>query len=176
MSFSTDSHCSPYIVFHLSNHSSHISVFFIPSPRVLSFCLIFPMQVSVEEQYLSPLLQVLLTGSCFLLCFLMLHFPPFLSFSNYFLPISLVPLLQQYLCCLKIPVTLVYSMSILSPNTFSFLPLLSMTINLVSETSLHSSPRSVEVEFNIRLLFRQSYFIHPLFLKAQKDKILECAL
>lgn len=95
------------------------------------------------------------------ICFSTLHFPSFCLLPATFSSISLVPLLQQYLCCLKIPgcsVALMYSTSIYSssPTLFLFLPLLAMSINLISETSLHSSPGSVEAGFNVRLLFRSS--------------------
>lgn len=144
----------------LSNHSSHTPVFFIPSPRVLSFCCIFPMQVSVEEFHFSPLLQFLLTGSCFLLnVFLPCIFPLSVFFQPPSLP-SVLFLFSSSTCVASRSQTAQLLSYIphrsSSPTLFLFLPLLPMTINLISETSLHSSPGSADAGFNIRLLFRSS--------------------
>lgn len=94
------------------------------------------------------------------ICFPTLHFPSFCLLPATFSSTSLVPLLQQYLCCLKIPGCSVLSYiphQSSSPTLLLFLPLLPMSINLISETSLHSSPGSVEAGFNVRLLFRSSF-------------------
>lgn len=137
---------------------------------MLPFCLTFPMQSSAEKSHLSPLLKFLLTGSCILL-YVFLPCSFFLPFSNHLVPHQscssspAVPALPQDTRLLSCSL---YSTSILIPHVFFCSYHSYQWENFISETSLHISPRWVEVGFNIRLLFRSSLL--PSILSSWRPK------
>lgn len=144
-----------------------MGVIFLPHISNASFCWGIPSFSTVVVSSHRFLLSVI--------CFPILHFPPF--FFQPPSPPCLVPLFSSSTCIASRSQT---------PQLHSYIPrqssrpsFLSSSFsywgqNLVSKTSLHSSPRSVEVGFNIRTLFRSSLVhlvCHPEGPKGQNSRM-----
>lgn len=170
--FCTDSHCCLHIAFPLSNHLSHTSL----SLLILHGCYLFASYFQCKFLLRNPIFLYCFFSQVLAFCYVFLYCIFLLSFSSHLLPHVLF-LFSSSTCIASRSQT---------PQLHSYIPrqsshpsFLSSSFsywgqNLVSKTSLHSSPRSVEVGFNIRTLFRSSLVhlvCHPEGPKGQNSRM-----